>query len=44
MHIDALNAAAALPRIEEHTVDQILDGVVEIGIRPHIGRIFTAKL
>ena len=32
MHIDALDAATGLTRIEEGAIDQVLDRIVEIGI------------
>ena len=44
VHVDALDAAAALARIEEGAVDEVLDGVVEIGVRAHIGRVLAAEL
>ena len=43
MDIDALDAAAALAGVEDRAVDQLLDGGVEIGVRPHIGRILAAE-
>ena len=42
--IDALDAAAALAGIVERAVDQILDGMIELGVGPHIGRILAAEL
>jgi hypothetical protein len=44
MHIDALDAAAALPGIEEGTIDEVFDGVVELGVGADIGRILAAEL
>src|SRR5438046_2301383 len=44
MHIDALDAAAALPGIEIGSVDDVLDRVLEIGVSAHIGRILAAQL
>ena len=44
VHVDALDGAAALPRIEEAAVDQVLDRVVEIGVGAHIGRVLAAEL
>ena len=44
MHVDALDAAARLPAVEERAVDEILDGVREIRIVPHVRRIAAAQL
>ena len=44
VHIDALDAAAALAGIEERAVDEVLDRVVELGVGQHIGRILAAEL
>src|SRR5262245_50948055 len=44
MGIDALDRAAGLARVEEGSVDQVLDRMSQIGIRADIGRIFAAKL
>ena len=41
--INALDAAAALAGIEESAVDQSLDGMVEIGVGHHIGRVLAAE-
>ena len=43
MHIDALDAAAALPGVEERAVDQVLDRMVELGVGAHIGRVLAAQ-
>ena len=42
--IDALDAAAALAGIIEGAVDQILDGMIELGVGAHIGRVLAAEL
>ena len=42
--IDALDAAAGLARIEEGAVDQVLDGMGEIGVGADIGGIAAAEL
>src|SRR6185295_16814060 len=44
MHVDSLDAAARLARVEERAIDEVLDRMREIGIGPHIGRILTAQL
>ena len=44
VHIDALDAAAALAGIEEGAVDQVRDRVVELGVGQHIGRVLAAEL
>ena len=44
VHIDALDAAAALAGIEERAVDEVLDRVIEIGVGAHIGRVLAAEL
>ena len=44
MHVDALDAAAALAGIVEGAVDQVLDGVVELGVGADIGRVLAAEL
>jgi hypothetical protein len=44
LHIDTFNAAAALARVEERTIHQVLDRVIELRIGAHIGRILTAEL
>ena len=44
MHIDALDAAAALAGIEIGAVDDVLDRVREIDIGAHIGRVLAAEL
>src|SRR5262249_56833962 len=42
--IDALDPATGLPRIVERPVDKILDGVIELGVGPDIGRVLAAEL
>ena len=44
VHIDALDAAAALAGIEEGAVDQVVDRMVELGVGQHIGRVLAAEL
>ncbi len=44
VHVDALDAAAALAGIEEAAVDEILDRVVELRIGAHVGRVLAAEL
>ena len=44
VHIDALDAAAALAGVEIGPVDDVLDGVLQVHIGPHIGRVLAAKL
>ena len=44
MHVDALDAAAGLARVEERAVDQVLDGMGQVGVVAHIGRILAAEL
>ena len=41
--IDALDAAAGLPGVEERAVDEVLDRVREIGIRAHVRRVLAAE-
>ena len=43
MNIDALDAAAGLTGVEEGTIDQVLDGMVEIGIGANVGRVLAAE-
>jgi hypothetical protein len=43
VHVDALDPAAGLARIEEGTIDQILDRMGEIGIRAHVSRVLPAE-
>ena len=43
MHVDALDAAAALPGVEERAVDQVLDRVLEVGVGAHVGRVLAAE-
>ena len=44
MDVDPLDAAAALARVEAGAVDQAFDGLAEVGILAHIGRVFAAEL
>ena len=43
VHIDSLDPAAALARIIEGAVDEIFDRVIEIRVRPDIGRVLAAE-
>ena len=42
--IDTLHPATALTGIVERPVDQILDGMIELGVGAHIGRVLAAEL
>ena len=42
--VNPLNPAAGLPAVEKRSVGEVFDGVVEIGVGPHIGRILAAQL
>ena len=44
VHVHALQSAAGLPGIEVRAVDDVLDGMLEIGIVAHVHRIATAEL
>src|SRR5205823_2825627 len=44
MHIDALDAAAALAGVEIDAVDDVLDRVLQVDVGAHIGRVLAAKL
>ena len=44
MNVNALDATAALPRIEERPVDGVLDRVLEAGVGTHVGRVLAAQL
>ena len=44
VHVDALDAAAGLAGIEHGAVDQVLDGVRQVGVGAHIGRVAAAEL
>ena len=44
VHVDALDAAAALPGVVERAVDEVLDGVGEVGVGSHVRRILPAQL
>ena len=43
MDIDALDAAAALAGIVEGAFDQIGDGIVQLDVGQHIGRVLAAE-
>jgi hypothetical protein len=43
VHIDALDAAAALTRVESCTVDDLLGGPSGIHVGSNIGRILASK-
>ena len=42
--VDALDAAAALPGVEEAAVDQVLHRVGQVGIGAHVGRVLATQL
>src|SRR5215468_1585315 len=42
--VDPLDAAAGLAGVEESAVDQVLDGVRQVGVGPDIGGIAAAEL
>ncbi len=42
--VDPLDAAAALPRVEEGAVYQVLDGVRHVDVGPDVGRVLAAEL
>src|SRR3546814_15321179 len=44
MDVDALDGAAGLAGIEEGAVRQVLDGVLQVGVGPDIGRVLAAEL
>ena len=44
VHVHALQSAAGLPGVEIRAVDDVLDGVLEIGVVPHVHRIAAAEL
>ena len=44
VHVDALQSAARLAGIEKRAVDDVFDGVIEIGVVPHVHRIAAAEL
>src|SRR5437764_6444415 len=44
MHVNALDAAAALSGIEIAAIDQVFDRVRKIGVAAYIGRILAAEL
>ena len=43
-HVDALDAAAALPRVVEGAVDHVLHREVEVGVLADVGGILAAEL
>src|SRR5690606_8907127 len=44
IHIDALDAPAALARVEEGAIHEVLDRVGEVAVPPYIGRFLAAEL
>src|SRR5205807_1286111 len=44
VHVDALDPAAALPGVVVGAVDEIGDGMVEVGVGGDVGRILAAQL
>ena len=44
VNVDPLDAAAGLPRVKEGAIDDVLDGVGQVRVGPHIGRVFAAEL
>ena len=44
VHVDPLDRAARLARIEKRPVANVLDRKGQIGIGPHIGGVFSAEL
>ena len=44
VHVDALHPAARLAGVEVRAVDEVLDGVREIGVVAHVRRIAAAEL
>ena len=44
VHVDALDAAAGLAGVEHGAVDQVLDGVRQVGVGADISRIAAAEL
>ena len=43
MHIDPLDPATALARIEHRAVHQHIDGPIQVGIIHHIAGVFAAQ-
>ena len=41
--VDALDAAARLPAVEEGAIHQVFDGRGKVGILAHIGRVFATQ-
>jgi hypothetical protein len=44
VHVDALQSAAGLAGVEKRAIDDVLDGVIEIGVMPYVNRIAAAQL
>ena len=44
VHVDALDGAAALPRVVDRAVDDVLDRLLEVAVRSRIGGIVSAEL
>ena len=44
MDVDTLDAAARLAGIEEGAVDDVFDGVAELGVGADVGRVLAAEL
>ena len=44
MHIDALDAAAALPGIVGRAIHQRIDGGIEVGVLHDVARVLAAEL
>src|SRR5438477_588542 len=44
VHVDTLDAAAALAGVVERAVDEVGDGVVEVRIGRHVGRVLPTEL
>jgi len=42
--IDALDGAAALARVEERAIDQLVNSVVEVAVGANIGGVLAAEL
>ncbi len=43
MHVDPLDRAARLARIEKRPVANVLDGERQIGVGSHVGGVFSAE-
>ena len=44
MHVDPLDRATGLAAVEERAVGEVLDGMLQIGVRAYVGGILAAKL